>query len=146
MRVIKFRAWDNQSQKWANENDVKESIGLEFGVNDYFINIAGERMARWLFSQYIGVKGYKGEYETRRQNEVELYEGDIVEAMSAGSKGVFIIKYRNSGAPLWLLWPNYQSHQHWHIAASDTGRESGDYYDDLKVIGNIYENPEFLPA
>lgn len=94
--------------------------------------------------QYIGVKGYVGEYEKRHKNEVKLFEGDIVEAMSEGSKGTFVITYRTESSPMWLLYPNWQERKHWNIHGSDLGRDKGDYFDSLKVIGNIHENPELL--
>lgn len=94
--------------------------------------------------QYIGIKGYVGEYENRHKTEIKLFEGDIVEAMSEGSKGIFVITYRTESAPMWLLYPNFQERKHWNIHGSDLGREKGDFFDALKVIGNIHDNPELL--
>ncbi len=96
--------------------------------------------------QYIGVKGYTGQHKSRHLNEVELCEGDIVEAMSQGAKGKFIIFFRQGGAPCWILWPAWQGGtQTWSIAASNVGRKNGDYYDDLCRLGNIFQNPELAP-
>ena len=139
----KFRAWDGKTMIYdviyVNENAVIEHM-------QGFPPIAQVLYRHDIVAvmQSIRVKGYVGDYKDRKQNEVDLYEGDIVEAMSEGSKGQFIIKYRNSGNPMWLLWPNWQCQQHWNISASDIGRKPGDYYDDLKRIGNIYENPELI--
>ena len=94
----------------------------------------------------IGVKGYTGDYKNRKKNEVDLFEGDIVEAMSTGSKGTFIITYRNGGTPSYILYPAWQASKGWAIAASDLGRTKGDYYDDLRRIGNIHDNPELVAA
>lgn len=94
--------------------------------------------------QSIGIKGYTGEFKDRHNNEVKLFEGDIVEAWSEGSKGTFVIVFRNESAPMWLLYPNWQSGKHWNIHGSDLGRAKGDYYDDLRRVGNIHDNPELL--
>lgn len=92
--------------------------------------------------EYIGVYGYEGKYEKRHRNEVRLFEGDVVEAMSQGVKGTFVITFRGSSEPKWILYPAYQSRIMWSIHASDAGREKGNYYDDLCRIGNIHDNPE----
>lgn len=94
--------------------------------------------------QSIGVNGYIGHYSTRHKNQIELFEGDIVEAMSEGSKGTFVIKFREEGNPCWLLFPNWQSKKHWNISASNIGSMEKCLYDDLKLIGNIIDNPELL--
>lgn len=98
----------------------------------------------FVWEQFIGVNGYTGDYEKRHENEVKLFEGDIVEAMSEGSKGTFVIKMRTESQPTFMLYPAWQKGKMWSIAASDLGREKGDYFDDLKVIGNIHSNPELL--
>jgi len=100
--------------------------------------------------QYIGLKDKNGK---------EIYEGDIVEAWSQGSKGIFQIKWRQEANPCWLLYPNGQHRQFWNISATEhipgkqfigvdakiTQTKKVGFYDDgLLVIGNIYENPELI--
>jgi hypothetical protein len=71
------------------------------------------------------------------RNGREVYEGDIVEAWDRGMKGVFEVRWRNEGVPMYILWPAYQHDQFWHpYGPHDTG---------LTVIGNIYETPELRP-
>jgi hypothetical protein len=93
---------------------------------------------------WTGLKGYTGSYEERRNNEVLLFEGDIVEAMSEGSKGTFVIKWRQESSPCFILFPAWQSGKMWSIHASCLGRKEGDYYDDLRLIGNITDNPDLV--
>ncbi|MGN6416128.1 MAG: YopX family protein [Pseudobacter sp.] len=93
---------------------------------------------------YIGIKGYTGEYETRRENEVKLFDGDIVEARSEGSRGIFIIRYSQQSSPGFFLYPAWQSRKMWSIHGSDIGRSPGDYLDNLCVLGNIHDNPELV--
>ena len=95
--------------------------------------------------KFIGVKGYTGEYQTRKENEVMLWEGDIVEARSEGSVGIFVITWGQQSAPRFYLWPAWQKRAMWNIHASDTGRAPEDYYDDLRLLGNIHDNPELIP-
>ena len=71
------------------------------------------------------------------KNGKEIYEGDIVVAMSQGVKALGKVKRRIDG--YWLMYPAWQHGELWHIVENvDTG-ETG-----VEVIGNIYENPELL--
>lgn len=149
MRSIKFRGKRIDNGEWV--------IGC-YNFNPFFnraeiYSYDGERMYVYevipdTVGQYIGGKGYTGTYTARQENMVDLYEGDIVEAMSEGSKGVFIMWYRQEGNPSWILYPNWQSKKYWSIAFSNIGNNSkikGDcFYDDLKIIGNIHDNPELI--
>lgn len=96
--------------------------------------------------EYIGIKGFISEHEHKQpgDKEVELFEGDIVESWSAGANGTFVIKFREGICPGWFLYPNFQSNKFWYIYGSDIGRTKGDYYDNLRVIGNIYDTPQLI--
>lgn len=100
--------------------------------------------SEWTMVEFIGVLGYEGEYDDRHKNEVELYEGDIVEAMSEGSKGTFVIRFRQEASPCYILFPAWQCCKGWKIHGSNIGRKDGKYFDELKRIGNIYQNPELI--
>lgn len=163
MREIKFRAFVFEEKRYYKQvchtddylyrliniessdgvnNSIKVHIDIPF-KQTWFTN-EKDKESKFVLEQYIGVKGYVGDYKNRYKNEVELYEGDIVEAWSEGSKGIFVITYRTESAPMWLLYPNWQDTKHWNIHGSDLGRQKGDYFDALKVLGNIHENPELL--
>lgn len=101
--------------------------------------------------EYIGVMD---------KNNVEIYQNDIATAWSAGSKGTFLIKWRQSGSPCWILYPAWQNREMWSISATkhekgttqfislegeiSTTNKDGYFDDGLEVIGNIYENPELI--
>jgi uncharacterized phage protein (TIGR01671 family) len=140
MREIKFRFWDT----------TKNVMSAPQTLND----IAHSRNPLWLTNkiplQYTGVIG---------KNNIEIYEGDIVEAWSEGKKGVFEVRFRLEGSPCWLLWPNGQHRKFWNIHATEhkpgkqfisvgaeiTTTDKSGYYDEgITVIGNIYENPDLL--
>lgn len=71
------------------------------------------------------------------KNGNEIFEGDIVVAMSQGVKAIGEVKRRIDG--YWLMYPAWQHGEFWHIVKNvDTG-ETG-----VEIIGNIYENPELL--
>ena len=71
------------------------------------------------------------------KNGKEIYEGDIVVAMSQGVKALGKVKRRIDG--YWLMYPAWQHGEFWHIVENvDTGETA------VEVIGNIYENPELL--
>lgn len=71
------------------------------------------------------------------KNGKEIFEGDIIVAMSQGVKAIGEVKRRIDG--YWLMYPAWQHGELWHIVENvDTG-ETG-----VEVIGNIYENPELV--
>jgi uncharacterized phage protein (TIGR01671 family) len=121
-REIKFRVWSQEYEKL-----------IYFGFKELSNNRGEIEEANidWLKSQqYTGLKDKKGN---------EIYEGDIViseNKISLGEdaweiifeKGAFMIKRENEYIPL------YQ------IGTKNTILED----DKIKIIGNIYENPELL--
>ena len=146
-RQIKFRGKDILDGAWCygylyvDHRDGKHWIVTSKNTN---ANMHMDEVIPESVGQSIGVNGYTGVYPARQRNQVELFEGDIVEAMSEGSKGTFVIKFREEGNPCWLLYPNWQSKKHWNISASNIGIKEKCLYDDLKLIGNVIDNPELL--
>jgi len=120
MRTIKFRAWDNQLNKWANDNDIH--LDLNFScVHDYFIK-NGHEETRFELMQYTGLKD---------KNEVEIFEADVVE----NDGGKWVVSF-NRGCFCGNLLPNLRSDDELLIALRAIKG--------IEVIGNIYENPELL--
>ena len=138
-REIKFRGQRVDNGKW-----VYGYLRSDCEINGYYV-------APESIGQYAGFKD---------KNGVDVYEDDIVEAWSAGSKGIFRIVFRQEGSPCWLLYPNGQNRQFWNIHVTEYSTEKqfislegnpyksdkeGFYDTGLVVIGNYHEHPELLP-
>jgi uncharacterized phage protein (TIGR01671 family) len=120
MRVPKFRAWDEDSQK-MNGN-------VEIYINKDKTIEVHPKDNKTIVMQSTGLKDKNGK---------EIFEGDIVVAMSQGVKAIGEVKRRIDG--YWLMYPAWQHGEFWNIVKDvDTG-ETG-----VEIIGNIYENPELL--
>lgn len=152
-REIKFRVWDRALNKMITKENVK---GLLDTVNtgdcdtdytysrdewypaydiliifDYFEEIQYRYIEdtstkRFELMQYTGLKD---------KNEKEIYEGDIIEWTTLSEKKYrFSVEYSNKYA------------QYVSVNTKDVSMEYeplGDY-ENIKVIGNIYDNPELL--
>lgn len=122
-REIKFRAWDKEEKKFT------EDLGIVIMLKGTVLGKYDLEAKNLIIQQFTGLKD---------KNDREIYEGDIIKipddwdeyGMNAGeiyeiffNEGGFRLKpkYRKDAKGMWL-----------------------EETDKFEVIGNIYENPEFL--
>lgn len=124
MRTIKFRAWDKAEKK------MKEVSGLDL-VKDgvVWVELIGDTCFEHLMWNYVELMQFTG---LQDKNGVEIYEGDIIEGFTPEYLGSE--KYVGS-----VFWYEYK----W-VHGFLEGRPPKAMWEDIKVIGNIYENPELL--
>ena len=125
MRTIKFRG------KTTKGNWACGFLSRHVGGDIYFITTDEKRN---LIVNLDTVGQFTGLYD---KDGKEIYEGDIVDAWSAGGhlpNG--IIKWGEGSAGFFIMPPKCNAV--WHLVGNDENKET------LEVIGNIYDNPELL--
>lgn len=125
---MKFRIWDNESKEYNKNKEVL----LSSNGNIYRIHtITGEL-------QQLKPELLENEFSVglKDVDETEIYENDIVQAVSDYNKEVLIVKKHKEGT--WFLSTKNGDYRGSLIYLV----EEEDYR--LKVIGNIHENPELL--
>ncbi len=119
MRAIKFRAWDKDLKCWYND-----FCHLVICLDGTPINMQnGESLSTYELSQFTGL---------RDKNGKEIFEGDIV---SLGCYG------EAKGYPAQVV---FQSGCFTFDCIDGSGWMTWVEVDEIKVIGNIYENPELI--
>lgn len=136
MREIKYRAWDKQTSTLRDVlviDWVSRLVDLSGGIIERSFDEV-------ILMQYTGLKD---------KNGVEIYEGDILNVLEiSGIKGEIIEKGYTSA----VIFEDYG----WMVEEGDGIQvplvlldSSKDWVlsdIEIKVIGNIYENPELLEA
>ena len=104
-RELKFRAWNHELQIMMPSVDLSQPLQSYkwLGRNDYPI------------MQYTGMKD---------KNDVEIYEGDIVEGYTQYGIKILVVKFQGFG------WYPFS------IGLMDNNKS--------KVLGNIYQNKDMI--
>lgn len=116
-REFKFRAWDK----------TKKNIIFEDRLSCFFvrtIQMSTDEENRFKIMQYTGLKD---------KNEKEIYEGDILEDVKGNRYPIKYAEYQFYGEGF------YEPYQD---IPDDIFSEYA--YSGMKIIGNIYENPELI--
>jgi uncharacterized phage protein (TIGR01671 family) len=144
MRKIKFRAWDKKNKCWyepthgAYRGELFELlVGFSGDLSAHTMaGLEHESMfpGRFILQQYIG---------RHDKNGKEIYEGDIVDGYLCG-KGV--VEWFDE-----LGWdgggskhPGFYCHK-WFEFGDEGNMEYHSGFDNVRVIGNIYDTPQLIP-
>jgi uncharacterized phage protein (TIGR01671 family) len=134
MREIKFRAWDYKTEK------MHKVLGITFhGHPTLTLGYKPIRKA-WIeeapLMQYTGLKD---------KNGAEIFEGDILSYVELDEDSCMGAEKTYVGSVIWLDEAAKFMFKHTSGRRIDLNFIVGFYLvHDVKVIGNIYQNPELL--
>lgn len=136
MREILFKAKRIDNGEWVEgcyaECNGKTFIGIDIsiGIDDIF-EVFCTHVIRWLevdpetLCQFTGLCDKNGK---------KIWENDIVEAWSQGSRAIGTVKQRVDG--LWIMFPAWQNHEFWELKPNSNGETT------VEVLVNAFDNPE----
>lgn len=133
-REIKFRAWSGKRML------CEDSFFIRYGKAYEFMMFDEPRKTDYPIMQYTGLKDVNG---------AEIYEGDVVVAMDYPFYGDDDAKELNYVGEVYYWIEESAFYVDIHrvsdrVAGRAAGGSMSEYFEKLKVIGNIYENPELL--
>ena len=118
MRKIKFRVWDNENCEWVKWHKVNGTI---FVNGEDSIHERHPQNKHLILCQYTGLKDKNGK---------EIWESDYIKGKGAGFSTTHSrVHFTHDGAEINI------GDDHW-IQLSK--------FNEIEIIGNIYENPESL--
>ena len=136
MREIKFRVWDKKTKLMLSYDENPDN-NLFVPCCDY----------NYDYAEYLQCTGLKD------CNDIEIFEGDIVENNGAYSfilpkvpnkdiKNLIVVKNETG---FMLVTPiNYKNDFSYNAFGNIDNYSFWNFHRRLKVLGNIYENPELL--
>ena len=134
MREIKFRAWDGKRMLFMGKGG---DCGFELAGGEIFTLTEFEAHKQdYPLMQYTGLKD---------KNGVEIYEGDIVLAISCFDAECDDEERRYQiswGESAWV----FKGERQWKDGIHDWSSIENCETFKMKVIGNIFENPELLES
>ena len=126
MREILFRG-KTELGKWI-EGDLLQYLGYgKVHIVQHHLGAGGQEVIPETVGQYTGLTDKNGK---------KIFEGDIVDCWSEGVNAKGTVQQRKDG--LWIIYPNWQKYITWGLCPNEFGNT------DVKVIGNIHDNPELL--
>lgn len=120
-RVIKFRAWDKKEKEMIYEALEIKNIGL--GEGSVLVNTDTQKGNELVWMQYIGLKDKNGKF---------IYEGDIVKIKVSVLDFIGVVNWDSQSAFFCVK------------ITEDIMEHFGAEIDEVKIIGNIFENPKLL--
>lgn len=122
-REIKFRVWDSFNKRMDYSPCISFNVVDDDGTVDTWIDKGGGKWrsatTQMKLLQYTGFKDKQGK---------EIYEGDIVKAFMINTEGSEIWK-----GLIKFIAGAFTLLDRWII-----------HFENIEIIGNIYENPELL--
>jgi uncharacterized phage protein (TIGR01671 family) len=118
MREIKFRAWDSIQKNWTKS---PYPIAAQFSETEVGFD---DDQGKYILMQYTGLKDKNGK---------EIYEGDIVcyvDNIVVENIGGY---YRTEPEGIFV-----------EVKIPDIYLFDESLYEELEIIGNIYENPDLI--
>ena len=138
MREIKFRAWNRETKKmqYFTLNTLLEGYG-----DDCSYTPEGEEP--WVSPIWQPTMQYTG---LQDKNGKEIYEGDVVEITS---NMVLLLTGEPTGNITTTRYRVVYSSEDliWYVIDNKGNKSRAKFYlqgGDVKIIGNIYENPELM--
>lgn len=131
MREIKFRGWDVELKQMVYNDEQTGYIEYETNPIRALNAILNGDDQGYIYMQYTGIKDKKGK---------EIYEGDIVLVKAEGYEPIISqVEWGGTEYPAFDL-PDYDDYE-MNAFASIYHSEPKET---IEVIGNIYENPDFI--
>lgn len=152
MREIKFRAWD----EWSNRMIFQHDMNCVIGNKEYYFSLYEESVELLHYdedySAYVKCNAELMQYTgLKDMNGKEVYEGDIVKekyyeyskySKKQPSKSYGVIKRENKSCNLYIEWhfqDRYEGEAFWNTNQLYINKAC-----EFEVIGNIYENKDLL--